>query len=370
MTSDELLELRTRFAMYGKGCSDAAHKNRLKYELECIRSIGSAGHLLQLADILDSIRKRGGIAGPGRGQAPGSLVCYLLGITDIDPLQFGLLAERFLTGNPSKYLFLDIDVDSYGAEYVNNLRRIELEPGLSPYYVRFFQQDYLDRLREISGKEGLDYKDIPLDDKATYAMLATGDTEGLPGFGYSGMEEVFREALKEVRPFRFSQLVALDAMCRPGPDDMLPEYISRSTGKAPAEYPLDNLSDILGETYGLVLYQEQLMLIAQKVAGFTAEWSDQLRKAAGKHKTDILNMLLPQFVEGGIERGYEIGELNAFWNEYVNGMKGRMLFCKAHSVGCVYLGYVCAYLKVHYPEVYQKYWRKYNKKLTEHFCKL
>ena len=112
------------------------------------------------------------------------------------------------SGTASKYLFLDIDVDSYGVEYVNNLRRIELEPGLSPYYVRFFQQDYLDRLREISGKEGLDYKDIPLDDKATYAMLATGDTEGLPGFGYSGMEEVFREALKEVRLSRFSQLVA------------------------------------------------------------------------------------------------------------------------------------------------------------------
>ena len=358
MTSDELLELRTRFAMYGKGCSDAAHKNRLKYELECIRSIGSAGHLLQLADILDSIRKRGGIAGPGRGQAPGSLVCYFLGITDIDPLQFGLLAERMLSHGPSKYMNIDIDVDSCGAEYVNNLMERELEPGLSPYYVRFFKQDYLDRLREISCKEGLDYKDIPLDDKATYAMLATGDTGGLPGFGYSGMEEVFQKALKEVRPSRFSQLVALDAMCRPGPDDMLPEYISRSTGKAAPEYPLDNLSDILGETYGLVLYQEQLMLIVQKVAGFTAEWSDRLRKAAGKHKTDILTMLLPQFIEGGIERGYETGELNTFWNEYVSGRKGWMMFCKAHSVGSAYLGYVCAYLKVHYPEVYQKYWRK------------
>lgn len=366
MTSDELLELRTKFAMYGKGCSDTAHKNRLNYELERIRSIGSAEHLLLLADILNSIRKRGGIVGPGRSSAPGCLVCYLLGITDIDPLQFGLLAERFLTGNPSKYLFLDIDVDSYGVEYVNNLRRIELEPGLSPYYVRFFQQDFLDRLREISGKEGFNYKDIPLDDKATYAMLAADDTEGLPIFGDNGMQEV----LKEVRPSGFSQLVALYAICRPGPDEMLPEYISRSIGKAATEYPLDNLSDILGETYGLVLYQEQLMLIAQKVAGFTPEWSDRLRKAAGKHKTDILNMLLPQFLEGGIERGYEKGELSAFWNEYVSGMKGTMPFCKAHSVGCAYLGYVCAYLKVHFPEVYQKYWMEYNKKLTEHFCKL
>ena len=150
MTSDELLELKTKFAMYSKGCSDAAHKNRLNYELERIRSIGSAGHPLLLADILDSIREKGGIVGPGRSSIPGCLVCYLLGITDIDPLQFGLLAERFLTGKHSKYMFLDIDVDSYGAKYVNNLMQKEFEPGLSPYYVRFFQIDFLDSLKEIN----------------------------------------------------------------------------------------------------------------------------------------------------------------------------------------------------------------------------
>lgn len=179
-------------------------------------------------------------------------------------------------------------------------------------------------------------------------MLAAGDTEGLPIFGDNGMQEV----LKEVRPSGFRQLVALDAICHQGPDEMLPEYISRSIGKAATEYPLDNLSDILGETYGLVLYQEQLMLIVQKVAGFTPEWADRLRKAAGKHRTDILNMLLPQFIEGGIERGYEAGGLNAFWNEFISGRKGWMMFCKAHSVGCAYLGYVCAYVKAHFPETY------------------
>lgn len=348
MTSDELLELKTKFAMYSKGCSDAAHKNRLNYELERIRSIGSAGHLLLLADILDSIREKGGIVGPGRSSIPGCLVCYLLGITDIDPLQFGLLAERFLTGKHSKYMFLDIDVDSYGAKYVNNLMQKEFEPGLSPYYVRFFQIDFLDSLKEIIRKESINYREIPLDDKTTYALLAAGDTEGLHIFGDNAMQKV----LKEVRPSGFSQLVALNAICHPGPDEMLPEYTSRLIGKAAREYPLDNLSDILGETYGLVLYQEQLMLIVQKVAGFTPEWADQLRKAAGKHRTDILNMLLPQFIEGGIERGYEAGELNAFWNEFIIGRKGWMMFCKAHSVGCAYLGYVCAYVKAHFPETY------------------
>ena len=470
-------------------------KERIEYELSNINRIGFDSYFLIVKEMVDWTRNKQCIVGPGRGSAPGSIVNYCLGITDIDPLEHGLLFERFM--NPERISLPDIDIDfnakgleevslhltekygkdntshavcfhpmraedqvevsakAYGVplgkinrikgivswrgslkDELNNNRRLQHEYSistprmqealqtatrlegvlcnagmhacanlvssipmsdclplmtanmsltnkrgvrtvpLSQYDVRWAEDAgvlkldllglvTLDIIREteseIKKKWGIEVNTniVPLDDAATYELYQTGDTDGIFQFESEGM----REWLARVHPDNFSHLVALDSMYRPGPMDFLPDYASRKTGAEGINYLLPETEEILSETYGMILYQEQIMLIAQRIAGYTPGESDKLRKLFGRynHKTIILyDSFHDRFIEGGEKNGYDYKTLERLWQEL--DKPGPYAFLKAHAVAYTRLSYQTAWLKAHFRDVYMNIVAKLNRR--------
>ena len=449
------------------------YQRRLEYEIEMIKQMGYAGYFLIVWDFIRYAREHHIPVGPGRGSAAGSVVAWSMRITDVDPMEFELIFERFL--NPERVSMPDIDVDfcerrrgevieyvtrKYGRENVaqiitfgtmkakavvrdvgraldmpyadvNNIakqipaaldmtldkalaenpilkdmaakdpkvkevidigRRLEgmsrhasvhaagvvIAPGpiidYAPLYkgardeivtqwnmkevdrVGLLKMDFLglstltlidDALKEIKRTEGLDLDidRVGLDDPKTYRIFAEGATYGIFQFESSGMRDLLRRA----RPDRFDDLIVLNALYRPGPlkSGMVDDWVARKQGRTEVKYELNQLEPILSDTYGVIAYQEQVMRIAQGLAGFTLGQADVLRKAMGKKDPKVMAKQRETFVAGAAAKGISEKKATKIFDlmEYFAGYG----FPKAHSTAYALLAYQTAYLKANYP---------------------
>jgi len=449
------------------------YERRLDYEIEMIKQMGFPGYLLIVWDFIRYAREEHIPVGPGRGSAAGSLVAWCMRITDVDPIDFDLIFERFL--NPERVSMPDIDVDfcerrrgevidyvtrKYGRENVAQIitfgtmkakavvrdvgrvlempyadvdriakqippaldmtlekalaenpilkdmaakdarvkevidigRRLEgmsrhasvhaagvvIAPGpitdYAPLYkgardeittqwsmkeverVGLLKMDFLglstltlirDCLTEIKRTEGidLDIDTIPLDDPKTYKVFADGATFGIFQFESSGMRELLRKA----KPDRLDDLIVLNALYRPGPlkSGMVDDWVSRKQGKTEVEYELPQLEPILSDTYGVIAYQEQVMRIAQALAGFTLGQADVLRRAMGKKDPKVMGKQRAAFMEGAKAKGINEKKATKVFDlmEFFAGYG----FNKSHSTAYAFLAYQTAYLKANFP---------------------
>lgn len=473
-TVDSYLEELCRRGLQARyGAVTPLHRERLDYELSIIRKMGYSSYFLIVWDFIHYARKQGIFVGPGRGSAAGSLVAYTLKITDIDPLRYDLLFERFL--NPERVSMPDIDIDfcyerrgevieyvvnKYGAERVAQIitfgtlaaraairdtgramgvplalvdkvaKLVPAELGMTiaralevaPELVQFAKQDaqvgkLLEAAKELEGmprhagthaagvvisqkpldehlplqrtSEGfvstqfdkdtveeigllkmdllglrtltvinkaveliqagrqteVDLDRIPLDDVMSYQLLSDGDTIGVFQLESSGL----RTILRELKPQSFEDIIALVALYRPGPlgSGMVEDFIKRRHGEVEVSYLHPALEPILRPTYGVIIYQEQVMRIASELAGFSLGEADLLRRAMGKKKPEIIAGLRKQFVEGAIRQRVDAEKAGKIFDlmEYFAGYG----FNKSHSAAYALLAYQTAYLKAHYP---------------------
>jgi DNA polymerase-3 subunit alpha len=449
------------------------YQDRLSFELEIIQNMGFAGYFLIVADFIEYARRSDIPVGPGRGSAAGSLTAYCLNITNIDPIKYGLLFERFL--NPQRISMPDIDIDfciqgrddviryvaeKYGRENVGQIitfgtmkaraairdvgrtlniplaevdriaklvpegpnisleKAIQEEPelkrledgegdarrllkisrcleGLARHasthasgvvisdrplveYLPLFKgsrdeimtQFTMDRIEQLglikfdflglktltvikqaliliqkTAGTAVDIDKIPLNDEATYQLVSEGRTTGVFQLESSGMKEL----LRRLRPEVFEDMVALVALYRPGPlgSNMVDEFINGKQGKGKIEYFLPELKPILKETYGVILYQEQVMKIAQILASYTLAEADELRKAIGKKKAEVMASHRARFIEGATKNGVnrKMAERLFMLIEKFGGYG----FNKSHSAAYAMIAYQTAYLKAHYP---------------------
>ncbi len=449
------------------------YTERLEYELGVIEKMGFSGYFLIVADFVNEAKRRGITVGPGRGSAAGSLVSFCLGITALDPMEHGLLFERFL--NPERISLPDIDIDfadnrrdevlgyvrdKYGADKVvqictfgtlaaraavkdvgraygvpflemNSLAKLIPErsgttlrealetPELNAVYssnetyrkiidialklegkarhvsvhacgviiteeptVRYtalqrapkddttiitqtsakplealglLKMDFLGLMNltviqttlEIIGRtndETIAIEAIPLNDKQTFKLLQRGDTTGVFQLESGGM----RRYLKELKPTEFSDIVAMVSLYRPGPMEWIPSYIKRKHGKEDVKFIHDDLKPILEPTYGIGIYQEQILQIAQAFAGYSLGQADILRKAIGKKIKSELDAQRENFVAGAIQKGYEKKLAEKIFDDVVTPFAGYG-FNKSHAAGYARVAYETAYLKANYP---------------------
>ena len=464
--------------------------DRIKFELHIMKTMGFPGYFLIVQDYIRGAREELGVwVGPGRGSAAGSVVAYCLWITDLDPLKYDLLFERFL--NPDRISLPDIDVDfddagrgkvldwvthKYGAEKVahiitygtmatksaiadvgrvqgvplervNEIKKlipdkfddkIKDEKGKNPKvnlkncikYVPEIKQivegddrnaatmiEYAEELegtirqvgihacgfiigaddlskfapistiedKETEGrvpvtqydghviesvglikmdflglitlsimKEAvanikkskgidLDINSIPIDDKETYKIYCAGKTIGIFQFESPGMQKY----LRELQPSVIEDLIAMNALYRPGPIAYIPQFIARKHGKEPITYDIPIMEKYLKDTYGITVYQEQVMLLSRLLADFTRGESDALRKAMGKKKKDIVDAMKPKFIEGGKKNGHDPKVLEKIWGDWESF--ASYAFNKSHAACYAWVSYQTAYLKAHYP---------------------
>lgn len=462
-------------------------RERIDFELDTIKNMGFPGYFLIVQDFIAAGRKLGVSVGPGRGSAAGSAVAYCLNITQIDPIKYDLLFERFL--NPDRISLPDIDIDfdddgradvlryvteKYGAEKVariitygtmaakssiKDVARVqklplsesdrltkliprhmpevngkELKPTLKNCYehVPEFKAelasnnqlilDTLKYAKELEGnvrntgvhacgviigrdditdwvpvstaydKDGskllvtqyegsviedtglikmdflglktlsiiketlanikqtrnidVDIDNIPIDDPKTYELYCDGRTTGTFQFESAGMQKY----LRELQPSTFEDLIAMNALYRPGPMDYIPDFIARKHGKSPIVYDIPIMEKYLKDTYGVTVYQEQVMLLSRLLADFTRGQSDTLRKAMGKKMIDKMNELKAKFLEGGEKNGYETKVLEKIWADWEKF--ASYAFNKSHATCYSWVAFQTAYLKANYPAEY------------------
>ncbi len=459
-------------------------RQRLEYELQVICQKGYAGYFLIVWDIVEYARSQGILVGPGRGSAAGCLVSYVLGITNIDPIRYGLMFERFL--NPERQSSPDIDLDfpdnrreeiiayvrrKYGEDHVaqivtfgtlqaraavrdsgrvlkidpaivdrvaklipmkmsleealeyslelrqlweteEEIRRwletakaieglarhasthpcgvvigsrplMELVPlqrghdggvitqydGASVEKAGLVKMDFLglrnstiigrtvELIKEVEGV-AVDLNQLPLDDPKTYAMLSEGHTVGVFQMEKSG----WRKLLRELRPDRFEHLVPLVALYRPGPMEDIPVFVRRRHGE-PIEYLHPKLEPILKETFGVMLYQEQVMRIANELAGFTMPQAEILMRAMGKKKADLMEKMRPLFLEGAVKNGVPQDVAQQIWDRM--SAFAQYAFNKSHSAAYALVAYQTAYLKANFPVPYMTAFLSANRAFRE-----
>jgi DNA polymerase-3 subunit alpha len=460
---------------------------RIEFELETMKTMGFPGYFLIVQDFIQAARNMGVAVGPGRGSAAGSAVAYCLGITDIDPLKYDLLFERFL--NPDRISMPDIDIDfdddgradvlrwvteKYGKEKVAHIvtygtmatkssikdvgrvqglplsetdrltklipdRLPEDKDGKAPKIniknciehvpelrearfsndrnlsdtlkyaemlegtvrqtgvhacgviigaddltnfvplatakdkdsdeeflitqyegstietVGLIKMDFLglktlsiikEALSNIQKSKGeiIDIDRIPIDDAKTYELYSKGQTVGTFQFESAGMQKY----LRDLQPTKFEDLIAMNALYRPGPMASIPEFISRKHGKVEIAYDFPEMESRLNDTYGITVYQEQVMLLSRDLAGFTRGQSDELRKAMGKKLVDKMEALHTKFIDGATAKGFGPPEkLEKIWSEWAEFAK--YAFNKSHATCYSWISYQTAYLKAHYP---------------------
>lgn len=374
-------------------------RERIEHELSVIAQLGCADYFLIIWDALQHARQEGILIGPGRGSAAGSIVNYCLGITQVDPLKHGLLFERFLNTNKSHYPLPDIDVDGderlyeemlcylperYGKNHVAIIENYPCGIIISPIDVAkyfstttytncegvelpmiqakisdvedagflkfdFFTLDYItvirDTLNLVKSRCGIniDPLKIPLDDAETLLLFHSGHTEAIFQFGSKGM----RHYLQKMPSVTFNDLVAINALYRPGTREWIPDFIACKRGEKRIEQPIIEMGTLLSETYGLTVYQEQLMYVAQLIAGLTPNESDHFRKGMCKKKTTRLKLKL-KFIEGGMKNGHEA--IESLWQNWKS--KSIYPFLKSHAVCHTLIAFQTAYLKAHFPTEY------------------
>jgi DNA polymerase-3 subunit alpha len=472
---------------------------RIDFELFTIKTMGFAGYFLIVSDFIRAGRDMGVFIGPGRGSAAGSVVAYCIGITNIDPIKYNLLFERFL--NPDRKSMPDIDTDfddegrqrvieyvvgKYGRNQVAQIvtygtmaakmsikdvaraldlplpesnglaklvperpgielkrvlhapltakdgeKSLEEKDGVGPddlANVKLLREIYAGEdirsrvLHEAERLEGsvrntglhaagiiiapddlmtilpvctakdsdllvtqiegsvieeagvlkmdflglrtlnilktalelirenhgvvIDIDLIPLDDPATFGLYQRGETIGTFQFESPGMQKY----LKDLKPDQFNDLIAMNALYRPGPIAYIPNYIDRKHGREPIVFDLPEMEEYLGDTYGITVYQEQVMLLAQKLAGFSKGDADVLRKAMGKKQKAILDKMKNQFVTGASAKGFAAETLAKIWTDWE--AFAQYAFNKSHSTCYAFVAYQTAYLKSHYPSEY------------------
>lgn len=474
---------------YGEELSEEVTE-RINFELYIMKTMGFPGYFLIVQDYINAARNDLGVSvGPGRGSAAGSVVAYCLGITQIDPIKYDLLFERFL--NPDRISLPDIDVDfdddgrgrvlnwvtqKYGAEKVAHIitygkmatklalkdvarvqklpleesnRLCKLVPDRMPegpdgktlkmnlpnvisiskelqeaeassnkvladtikfakmlegnirntgvhacgtiicrddvsdwvpvstaedkdtkekllctqYDGRVIEEtglikmDFLglktlsiikeavENIRQSIGIE-IDIDNISIDDPATYQLYCDGRTVGTFQFESPGMQKY----LRQLQPSTFEDLIAMNALYRPGPMDYIPSFIARKHGKEPIEYDLPCMEKYLKDTYGITVYQEQVMLLSRVIANFTRGESDTLRKAMGKKLIEKLNHMYPKFIEGGKANGYDPKILEKIWEDWRKF--ASYAFNKSHATCYSWVAYQTAYLKANFPSQY------------------
>ncbi len=464
-------------------------RERLDFELSVIANTGYPGYFLIVEDLIREAREMDVSVGPGRGSAAGSAVAYCLKITNIDPIKYDLLFERFL--NPERVSMPDIDIDfddegrskvmdyviekygenqvaqiiTYGtmaaksairdtarvldlplyeadkiaklvpdmtklskifgkeekelkakfrsedidkifelirlseanddqAQTINQARIIEgsvRNTGVhacgviitpdditkfvpvatakdSDLYLTQFdnnvvesagllKMDFLglktltlikDTVKIVKAKHNveLDPEQFPLDDEKTYELFQRGETIGIFQYESPGMQK----HMKDLKPTVFEDLIAMNALYRPGPMEYIPSFIKRKHGEEEITYDLPEMKEYLEETYGITVYQEQVMLLSQKLADFTKGEADVLRKAMGKKLKDVLAKLKPKFINQAAEKGFDKDILEKIWKDWE--AFASYAFNKSHSTCYAYVAYQTAYLKAHYPAEY------------------
>lgn len=463
-------------------------QERLDFELQTIEKTGYPGYFLIVQDFIAQARRLDVSVGPGRGSAAGSVVAYCLWITNIDPIKYDLLFERFL--NPDRVSMPDIDIDfddegrgrvmdyvinKYGANQVAqiitygtmaakssikdtarvldlplfeanriaklipnmklakifNLDEKSLKDALRPdeyervtelksiansrdlsaetisqaqilegslrntgihacgviitpsditnfvpvatakdsdlYVTQFdnsvvesaglLKMDFLglktltlikDTVKLVKLRSGieLDPDTFPIDDVKTYELFQRGETIGIFQYESNGMQKY----MKELKPTVFDDLIAMNALYRPGPMEYIPSFVRRKNGEEEIKYDLDACEEYLKETYGITVYQEQVMLLSQKLAGFTKGEADVLRKAMGKKQKEVLDKMKPKFVAQAAEKGHSPVVLEKIWKDWE--AFASYAFNKSHSTCYAWIAYQTAYLKAHYPAEY------------------
>ena len=403
-----------------------AQSQRLEEELRVIGLKKFSSYLLIIKDIVDWARSKDLIVGPGRGSAPGSIVNYCLGITNIDPMKHGLLSERFLNRWQKTLPGIDLDMEpnarekvfgylkeKYGVDHVAEITSYErfgekgakravakklgksqeanavaeklswvinnqhlhacsilfsaqslsglvpLRNGASEYEgnwtdaIGVLRLNFLglralripqDIMYAIERQEGIliEPEYLPLDDPDALELYAKGDTVGIFMFEAEGI----KQWLRDTRPSSFSDLVAMEALYRPGSLVNVPVFADLKNGRKPVAYIIPELEDILGDTYGLVVYQEQQMQICERLAGFTPEAADRLRRAFGKRKYQDLDDIHEAFIEGGVRNGYDRDALEKVWMN----MNHWYAFNKSHALCYTWISYQMAWYKAIYPE--------------------
>ncbi|NAW50892.1 DNA polymerase III subunit alpha [Elizabethkingia argentiflava] len=464
-------------------------KERLDFELDIIAKTGYPGYFLIVQDFCNEAKNMGVSVGPGRGSAAGSAVAYCIGITNVDPIKYDLLFERFL--NPERISMPDIDIDfddegrdriikwvieKYGKNQVaqiitysvlggksaikdagrvldvsipetNNIAKlIPNTPGMNiakvmksdskkfksedlplvgevrtilnnPDDARFqvldsaykmegcirntgihacgviitpedisnlvpvtiaakdadilvsqfdnsvaesaglLKMDFLglrtltiikDAIKLIKNRHGIEIipDEIPLDDAKTYQLFKEGRTIGIFQYESVGMQKYMRE----LKPTVFADLIAMNALYRPGPIKYIPNFINRKHGLEEIIYDLPETEEYLKETYGITVYQEQVMLLSQKLANFTKGEADTLRKAMGKKQKAVLDKMFPKFIEGGNKNNLDEEKLRKIWKDWE--AFAEYAFNKSHSTCYAYIAYHTAYLKANYPAEY------------------
>ena len=480
---------------YGENMTDE-QAERIEFELKTICSMGFPDYFLIVQDFIAAARSEGISVGPGRGSAAGSAVAYCLKITNIDPIKYDLLFERFL--NPDRINMPDVDIDfdddgryrvfqyieeKYGKDHISHVvtygtmaaksaikdvarvsrmsieesnrltkmvpdrpfeatieedgkkvtkefkpklgnclkygeLKTEMENGseqtrevlqyagklegcirqtgvhacamiigrgnLTEYIpiciandkltgeevwvsqydghyieeVGMLKMDFLGlrtlsiikecqaNIKKRSGIE-FDIEKIPIDDKLTYELYSRGDTTSVFQFESPGM----KEWLIKLQPTRFEDLIAMNALYRPGPMDYIPDFVERKQGRQPIVYDLPEMEGTLQDTYGITVYQEQVMLLSRKLANFTRGQADTLRKAMGKKIIDLLNSLKGLFLEGGQANGHPKETLEKIWADWEKF--AAYAFNKSHATCYAWVSYQTGYLKAHYPAEFQ-----------------
>jgi DNA polymerase-3 subunit alpha len=472
-------------------------RERLDFELNTIRTMGFAGYFLIVSDFIKAGRDLGVFVGPGRGSAAGSAVAYCIGITNIDPIKYNLLFERFL--NPDRKSMPDIDTDfddegrqkvidyvvqkygknqvaqivtygtmaakmsikdvarvmdlplpdsnalaklvpekpgtklnrclhgaitakdgdkpledDYGSEDIENIKKLrevyngqslqsevlhiaerlegsvrntgihaagiiiapkdltELIPVFGSKETDLcitqiegsiiedsgvIKMDFLglktlsiirDALKIIKENHDVDIviDDVPLDDVKTYELYQRGDTIATFQFESPGMQKY----LKELKPDQFADLIAMNALYRPGPMAYIPQYVDRKHGREEVTYDLPEMAEYLNETYGITVYQEQVMLLSQSLAGFSKGDADVLRKAMGKKDRKTLDKMKSKFIDGAVAKGHPKDKLEKIWTDWE--AFAQYAFNKSHSTCYAFVAYQTAFLKAHYPAEY------------------
>jgi len=449
---------------------------RIDFELDTIAKMGFPGYFLIVQDFLRAAREMGVSVGPGRGSAAGSAVAFCLRITDIDPIKYGLLFERFLNLDRISMPDIDIDFDEDGREdvlkYVVNkyghdkvahiitfgtmaakmairdVARVQKLPlsdadrlakmvpdrpgvtlaaayaevpelakernssnkliaqtlkyaevlegsvrqtgihacgiiigkdsldnyiplctakdtdlyatqydGSQVGQVGLLKMDFLglktlsvikDCVENIKRSKGItiDLDNLPLDDNKTFDLFSNGETTGIFQFESTGMKRY----LRELKPNRFEDLIAMNALYRPGPMEYIPKFIRRKHGLEPIDYPLPVMEKYLNDSYGITVYQEQVMLLSQELAGFTKGEADNLRKAMGKKKKSIMDEMNLKFREGCNKKGYDETIVNKIWSDWE--AFAQYAFNKSHSTCYALVAFQTGYLKAHYPAEY------------------
>lgn len=361
----EELTFNRAYVYYGRPLPEDV-EDRLRFELEVINKKGIARYFLIIQDLINTMRNDHGVMiGPGCGAEAGSLVAYCLGITKIDPLKHDLLFERFVRIDSDIVLpFFMIDLEKKGIRRAkkwfkehNYICKTNHDFPNHHWYVESIRM-YFGELRAITElkqalmnikkNRGIEFNldNIPMDDSKTHTLFLNRRTVGVYQFESYEM----RRYLKYLRPTCFNDLVALYAFYFPGIKEYIPSFITKKNGKEEVKYDIPCMEKYLKETYGMTIYQEQIMLLSRQLADFNREESHILRLALDKRKLDIFDGLKPKFMEGGKKNGHDPEVLDKTWTDWMN--YGWRFTMKSHAVSYTTIAYQTAYLKANFPYEY------------------